>query len=48
MLAILVDRAKVDGQFASVVPHLLDDGLSVLKYADDTILFIENNLEQVN
>jgi hypothetical protein len=26
------------------VPHLLDGGLSILKYADDTILFMEHDL----
>jgi len=29
-----------------VVPHLVDDGLSILQYEDDAILFMENNLEQ--
>ena len=27
-------------------PHLLDGGLSILQYADDTILFMEHDLEQ--
>jgi hypothetical protein len=29
-----------------LVPHLVDDGLSILQYADDTILFIEDDLEK--
>jgi hypothetical protein len=29
-----------------VVPHLIDDGLSVLQYADDTIIFMDNDLER--
>ena len=29
-----------------VVPHLVDDELSILQYADDTIIFMENDLEQ--
>ena len=40
MLAILIERAKTDGQIARVVPHLVDGGLSILQYADDTILFM--------
>ena len=27
--------------FTGVVLHLLDDGLSILQYVDDTILFLE-------
>jgi hypothetical protein len=29
MLAVMVERAKEDGQVEGVVPHLVDDGLSV-------------------
>jgi hypothetical protein len=29
-----------------MVPHLVDDELLVLQYADDTIIFMENNLDQ--
>ena len=46
MLAILIERAKENQQFKRVVPHLIDDGLSILQYAYDTILFMEHNLEQ--
>jgi len=46
MLAILISRAKVDGQISGVVPHLIDGGLSVLQYADDTILFMDHDLEK--
>lgn len=28
------------------MPHLVDDGLSILQYANDTIFFMENNIEQ--
>lgn len=48
MLATLVSRAKENGQFKALVPHLVDGGLSILQYADDTILFLENNLEARN
>jgi hypothetical protein len=44
MLAILIERAKNNGDFNGVVPHLVDGDLSILQYADDTILFMEHNL----
>ena len=46
MLAILIERAKQDGQIAGVVPHLVDGGLSILQYADDTVLFKEHDLDK--
>jgi hypothetical protein len=46
MLAIIIERAKADGQFEGVVPHLVDGGLSILQYADDTILFMEHDIEK--
>jgi hypothetical protein len=46
MLAILIERAKADGQIEGVIPHLVDAGLSILQYADDTIIFMEHDLEK--
>ena len=46
MLAILIDRAKMDGQIEGVIPHLVDGGLSILQYEDDTILFMKHDLEK--
>jgi hypothetical protein len=46
MLSILINRVKDDGQVRRLAPHLVDDGISILQYADDTILFMENDLEQ--
>jgi hypothetical protein len=46
MLAILINRAKREGHFEGVVPHLVEDGLSILQYADDTILFMEHDIEK--
>jgi hypothetical protein len=46
MLSTLINRAKEDGQIRGLVPHLVDGGISILQYADDTILFMENDLEQ--
>ena len=46
MLAILISRVKENGQISGMVLHLVDDGLSVLQHADDTIIFMDNNLDQ--
>jgi hypothetical protein len=46
MLAILIERAKDIGNFSGVIPHLVDNGLSILQYADDTILFMEYDINQ--
>ena len=48
MLTLFIKRAKAEGLLSGVVPHLVDDGLSILQYADDTILFIDHNLEQAH
>jgi hypothetical protein len=44
MLAILIARAKEDGQVGGLIPHLVDSGISTLQYADNTILFMEHDL----
>ena len=44
MLATLITRARDNEQFRGLVPHLVDGGLSILQYADDTILFLENDV----
>jgi hypothetical protein len=46
MLATLIFWAKSNGQIKGIVPHLVDDGLSILQYADDTILFLDHDLLQ--
>jgi hypothetical protein len=46
MLAIMIERAKNDGLIEGVIPHLVDGRLSILQYADDTILFMEHDLEK--
>jgi hypothetical protein len=30
MLAIMIERAKADGQIEGVLPHIFDGGLSIL------------------
>jgi hypothetical protein len=37
---VLIERSKGMGFFDGLVPHLVEDGLSILQYADDTILFL--------
>jgi hypothetical protein len=37
MLAIMIERAKSDGLFEGVIPHLVDGGLSIFQYANDTM-----------
>ena len=44
MLAILIGRAKEASQVGGLVPHLVDGGVSILQYADDTIIFMEHDL----
>ena len=44
ILAVLIGRAKENGQVGGLVPHLVDVGVSILLYADDTIIFMEHNL----
>jgi hypothetical protein len=39
MLAILIARAKEDGKIVSLIPHLIDGGISILQYADDIYLW---------
>ena len=46
MLTLLINRAKANDQVHGVVPRLIEGGLSILQYADDTILFMDHNLEQ--
>jgi len=46
MLTLLINRAKANDQVHGVVQHLIDSGISILQYADDTILFMDHNLEQ--
>ena len=46
MLAIIVSKAKEDSKVKGVVPNLIDGGLSVLQYADNTIIFMDHDIEQ--
>src|SRR4051812_28350914 len=44
MLVVLIGREKEDGQVGGLIPHLVDGGVSILQYADDTIIFMEHDL----
>jgi hypothetical protein len=44
MLAILIERAKEDGQVGGLIPHLVEGGISI--YDDDTIPFLEHDLQK--
>lgn len=46
MLVVLINRPKVDGEISGIIPHLVNDGLSILQYVDDTILFIDIDIEK--
>jgi retron-type reverse transcriptase len=45
-LAVLIERLKNLGYFDGLVPHLVEDGLSILQYANDTIILLEDDLEK--
>jgi hypothetical protein len=45
-LAIMINIAKEDGPVSGLIPHLVDDWVCILQYADDTIIFLEHDLEK--
>jgi hypothetical protein len=48
MLAVLIERSKDQDLIGGLVPHLVDGGLSILQYADYTILFLEDDVAKAN
>jgi hypothetical protein len=44
MLAVITEHAKNDGLIEGVIPLLVDGGLSILRCADDRIIFTEHDL----
>jgi hypothetical protein len=44
MLAIMIARAHESGHIGCLIPDLVEGGISILQYADDTILFMEHDL----
>ena len=47
MLAIILNRAKQEGLIRGIIRHLIEDGLSILQYADDddTIIFLDHDID---
>jgi hypothetical protein len=43
MLSVLISRSKDLGHFSWIIRHLVDVGLSIFQYADDTLIFFEND-----
>jgi ABC-type nitrate/sulfonate/bicarbonate transport system ATPase subunit len=46
MLAILIARAKEAGHVEGIIPHLIQDGLSIVQYADDTVIFMSHDVQK--
>uniref|UniRef100_A0A8I6Z7X8 Reverse transcriptase domain-containing protein n=1 Tax=Hordeum vulgare subsp. vulgare TaxID=112509 RepID=A0A8I6Z7X8_HORVV len=46
MLALMIRRANDKDLVGGLVPHLVDGGASILQYADDTILFMEDDIKK--
>jgi hypothetical protein len=46
-LAKMIQRAQFAGLITGLVPQLIDNGVVILQYADDTILSIQNDMEQI-
>ena len=46
MLTIMIARAKEAAQVEGVIPNLIQDGLSILQYADDTVIFMSHDVEK--
>jgi hypothetical protein len=42
ILAVLIESSKRHDLVRVLVPHLVDGGLSILQYSDNTILFLED------
>jgi hypothetical protein len=39
MLTVMIGCAKSGDQIEEVIPHLVDGGISILQYVDDTVLY---------
>jgi hypothetical protein len=46
IVAIIIYWAKEYGQINGPVPHLVYKGLSILQYANDTVLFLDQDLKR--
>lgn len=43
----MVQNAQDHGQVIGLVPYLVDKGVAILQYADDTIILMQDNVEEV-
>ena len=41
MFSILIKRAKDDGQIKGIISHLVNDGLSILQYMNNTLFLCD-------
>lgn len=46
MLTLLIQRANEQKKIHGLVPYFVENGLPILQYVDDTILFMEHDLEE--
>ena len=46
MLVILIGRAKEDDLVGGLIPLLVDGSVSILHYDDDTIIFMEHDMDK--
>ena len=46
-LTVSLEAAKEAGLITGLTPNLVDGGLSILQYADDTILLMENTTTNI-
>jgi hypothetical protein len=44
-LAMIIKKAQTEGLVKGLVPHLVDGGVSILQYADDMILLLDDDLD---
>lgn len=44
---ILIARAKKDSRLGGLIPHLVDRGVSILQYADGTVILMERDLQNI-
>jgi hypothetical protein len=42
---MMIKKEKEEGLISGMVPHLVDDGIEILQYADDTVLQLKDSLE---
>ena len=43
----MIHQAQIVGLVIGLIPHLIQNGVSILQYADDTILMVQDDLEQI-